>query len=322
MTENNPFEFKYAKEIRGQDLLIVTILVLASFLPPYVGWGPIDLMIYFYAFICFMLFFPLRSLYRSFTHLEAYSNGVLVYQFSKEKYFIDWTEIATVRGGLWHPSFVLSNPDRTKSVRIDTQYDKFGFLLDLIHHFRPDLWDPEEGSTFYKSPIFPAFGVISIIGAIIIGVITLLDGTLWLGIVFIVLGTAGGSLALYYFPLTITFYGEFLIIRSLFRKRTIHSLDISEVRLIHRGNLPVVFNAELSLVLKDKDVVNLANFNVGALLLYLFFVTWHNTASRPKLSRGKSELALYTPGQPLQNRYAALLPKYEVDQGDKNNPNP
>ena len=144
----------------------------------------------------------------------------------------------------------------------------------------------------------------------------LLEQISWMSSVLLVLGIGSGIVVFQYLPIAITIAGDILVVHYVFRKRSILNREISEIRLINRGNFLIIFNTELSLILNDKDSVILTNFNVGSVILYSFLTTWYQRASRVKLDQGKMHLTMRGSKQRFPRGYAALLSRYNHDQGN------
>ena len=246
--------------------------------------GPCTIIFYYTSILCLLLFFIWRMI-ESYNYILVFLEGIIQIKSFRKPLFFSWDEIRYVRGGFWTRGLHLANEDGTKKLHLSPDYLHFNIFLELLRVFCPDLWQTNLPMTFYKSPYLILFFLGTGISLSVFGGYEILIHKNPQGFLLLFF-SLGGYLFPSILPMRLTIQGNALVLKYLFRTKTIHNSEISHIRTEPQPVLPLMNFSILEIKLRNKKVIDLSWFNIGASMLYMFLMNWWGKASIRQLHKG------------------------------------
>ena len=254
-----------------------------------------SLVVFLYAFLLLIQYIPLSVIYKSFSWLYIYKEGILLHNPFRKNRFLEWRQIAGVRSSPWGSTLILSNKSGKIKARVYGGHINSDHFLGWFMQERPDIWQPEEGLSFRTSSVFSLF---LLMGSFIGFVLAFSIATIKLWEFWFTLGMATGNIVLIWMlPMSIRLQEDTLVLRYPFRDRLISAHDIATMTAVHA---PFGY---IEMRLKDKKSITLLMFSLGINMLFGFLWHWHASWTRPNLARGS-----WGPGRVRIPRRPTTLP--------------
>jgi hypothetical protein len=260
----------------GLSLLFIVIMVMLA--PISLGAEDKGPVIFLNGFLLLMQSLPFYMIYRSFSWLYIYKEGIWIHQPFRRDRFLKWGDIARIRSSPWGSTVVLSDASGKIKARV---YGSHRHSENFMHWFiqeRPDLWKPEEGLSFRTSSIFSMLLLFGACFELVMGFSwgSVRDWGFWFA-----LGLAAGTLAfLWMMPMSIRLQEDNLVLRYPFRERPVSAHDIASMTAVYA---PMGY---IEIRLKEEKTITLLMFSLGINLLHAFLWSWHASWTRPNLMRG------------------------------------
>lgn len=242
---------------------------------------PHELVIYYFI-MTMLLWFSLSSLYRSFSFLELYKEGILSYRLFSQPQFLAWSEITVMKGWLWSQALILSNPRKKITIRVETEYTDGPVIPDILWRLRPDMFWIDNQMTFYKSPAISLFLSLGSIMMLALGIKSFSQIDYLPATIFFALSISTAYWVIIDMPNSISIADEFLTIKYLFKTRVIHGNKFSDIS--RSWGLRILFDlGEVSLHFPNGKRISILFFNLGSPLLYAFLSLWWTHVTTPRL---------------------------------------
>jgi hypothetical protein len=253
----------------GLSMVFISLGVQAN------DFGPI---LFLLGFLGVMALFPMIAVYRTFTWLYIYRDGILIHRPFRPRQFLEWKAITQVRSNLWGRTIVVSDAAGNIKARVYSSLTNSQYFVGWLMEARPDIWAPEEGLTFRKSSLFSLFflfgAVMSVILALSVG-----DFTDW-GVWFAFVMGAGCVIVVLFLPQSFMVGGDYLHLRFPFRTKVIHAQEITGISLV-----PALVGY-IEIKLRKGPDMALMFFSLGLDMLFGFLWFWHASRTRKKLTGG------------------------------------
>jgi hypothetical protein len=286
----------------------VCLLVISCFFMPfYVGWGPWEVMLYYYLGMCFILSIPLRLFLQTFNNLHLYQEGIEIYKPFKPLQFLFWDEIAQIRGSVWSSDLIISNRRGNVSCRVNSSYTNSSVLLHLLLYARPDLFHADQYLTLTLNPIpvvILALVLIQLALFGIHGVFASSNGMILLILLAFCLIIFVGALML--IPYSLSILGDQIILRYPLRKAILSASDVAYINKTTRFDFIYEWG-EVTIHEKNGNVTLLMFYNLGISLLYAFLNYWQQMALRSRLETGDALEPTPVHGHRRLSEYAPYL---------------
>ncbi|MGD8732307.1 MAG: hypothetical protein PVH92_10535, partial [Anaerolineales bacterium] len=258
-------------------LSLFFIVLMVIFAPISADTEDKGLVVYLYSFLLLIQSIPLSVIYKSFSWLYIFREGIWIHNPFRRDRFLEWEEISSVRSSPWGSTLILSDSSGKIKARVYGSHRHSENFIGWFIQQRPDLWKPEEGLTFSTSSLFSLFLLLGILFEL--GMAFLLasmeDWEFWVVLGFAVLT----FLTVWIMPMSIRLQKEYLLLRYPFRKRLVSAHDIVSLTAVYA---PFGY---IEMRLKEKRTITLLMFSLGINLLYAFLGTWHASWTRPNLQR-------------------------------------
>lgn len=274
--EEDPFLLKgfwFEKAIMGAlALFLIAVGVILLPVVPRSETGPV---LFVYGFLSLMLLIPLTALYRSFTWLRVYRQGIFSYTPFRAIRFLAWGKIAQIRSSAWGSTLILADDTGRTKVGVYSSLGNSRYFIGWLLQMRPDIWRPEERLTFTKSSVIAFFFIIASVGSLALALTFPIDESygFWLFI--------GNALAcvgfLLLLPYSLAIHGDSLLLRHPFRERILHADQIGSIERLYQPP------GYVQIKLKSGASISLYFFSLGADMLFGFLWSWHTQLTQPKL---------------------------------------
>jgi hypothetical protein len=278
--QENPFWLRgYVYERFLYGAMSIFLIVLGVILAPITiateDKGPV---VFLYTFLLLMQTIPLSSLYKSFSWLYIFKEGIWIHRPLRRHQFLEWDDITQVRSSPWGNTLTVADATGDTKARVYGGHRNSNNFMYCFMQERPDLWKPEEGLTFSTSSLFTLIllvGVLFELGmAFTLG--SSYDWGFWLMLGFAVITIV----TVWMIPMSIRLQEHNLVLRYPFRDRLVSAHDIASMTAVYA---PMGY---IEMRLKDEKTITLLMFSLGINLLYAFLWSWHAHYTRPNLARG------------------------------------
>jgi hypothetical protein len=305
--QNNIFFVGHSRFDQWSWGAICLLVVSFFFLPLYVGWGPLGVMLYLYLGLCLILSFPLRLFMQTFNNLYLYREGIEIHKPFRPTQFLFWDEIDQIRGSVWSSNLILSNRRGNISCRVNSSYTNYTVLFQLLLYARPDLFYSDQRLTLTTSPILVIFLVLDFVLLVIFGIHGVFAGRtgvyLLIMLVFCLIIFMG---VLVLIPYSLSILGDQLVFSYPFRKKVLQASDVDYINKTTRFDLIYEWG-EVTIHEQNGNVTLLMFYNLGVSLLYAFLFNWHQMALRfwPEAGNGLGSTPVH--GHRLLSKNAPYL---------------
>jgi hypothetical protein len=233
--------------------------------------------IFILSFLALMIALPLAAVYRSYTWLRIYQNGILIHRPFRPDRFLPWKEIAQIRSNLWGRTIVVADASGNIKARVYASLTNSRYFLGWLMEARPEFWEPEEGLSFRKSSLFSLFFLFGGLFELTLAA-TWGDVQEW-GFWFFVIASAASLIVVLLLPQAITICGDDVLLHFPFRNKVVHASEITSIEAVH------TLLGHIEIHRRKGSPIVLMFFSLGADVLFGFLWFWHASRTRPNLAR-------------------------------------